>query len=89
MQILRLGALIGIVNLAVAWWAWTTRQPGWQTIVVSTVVLLQIVEAHVSRSSSDSVFRLNPFSNRVLLAATGLIGVLQATGVGRSSATCW
>ena len=77
-QILGLGALLGIVNLAVAWWAWTTRQPAWQTIVMSTVVLLQIIEAHVSRSSSDSVFSLNPFSNRALLAATGLIGALQA-----------
>jgi Ca2+-transporting ATPase len=77
-QILGVGALIGIVNLAVAWWAWTTRQPAWQTIVMSTVVLLQIVEAHVSRSSSDSVFSLNPFSNRALLGATGLIGALQA-----------
>jgi Ca2+-transporting ATPase len=78
LQVLWLGALIGMVNLAVAWWAWTTGQPGWQTIVMSTVVLLQIVEAHVTRSSSDSVFSLNPFSNRALLAATGLIGALQA-----------
>jgi Ca2+-transporting ATPase len=76
-QILWLGALMGSVNLAVAWWAWSSRQPAWQTIVMSTVVLLQVIEAHVSRSSSDSVFRLNPFSNRALLAASGLIGALQ------------
>lgn len=68
---------MGMVNLAVAWWAWTTGQPGWQTIVMSAVVLLQIVEAHVTRSSSDSVFSLNPFSNRALLLATGLVVALQ------------
>jgi len=77
LQIVWLGTLMGVVNLAVAWWAWTTRQPAWQTIVMSTVVLLQVIQAHVSRSSSDSVFRLDPFSNRALLAATGLIVALQ------------
>lgn len=78
LQIVLLGALMGLVNLTVAWWAWTTGQPAWQTIVMSTVVLLQVIQAHASRSSSDSVFRLNPFSNRALLATSGLIVALQA-----------
>lgn len=77
-QILALGAMIGVVNLAVGWWAWSTKQPEWQTIVMTTVVLLQIVEAHASRSSSESIFSMSPFSNRALLAATAWIGLLQA-----------
>jgi Ca2+-transporting ATPase len=76
--ILWMGALVGAVNLTVAWCAWNTGQPAWQTIVMSTVVLVQGVEAQVSRSASESLFSLNPFSNLALLAATGAIGVLQA-----------
>ena len=42
------------------------------------MVLLQVFEAQASRSFKDSVFRLNPLSNRALLAATGLVLLLQA-----------
>jgi Ca2+-transporting ATPase len=76
-----LGALLGAVNLTVAWWAFSTRQPAWQTIVMSTVVLLQIVEAHVGRSWTESVFRLNPLTNRALLAGTGAVLLLQAAAM--------
>ena len=37
---------------------------------MTTVVLLQVFEAHVGRSSQVSVLRLNPLSNRALLVAT-------------------
>jgi P-type Ca2+ transporter type 2C len=77
-QILWIGALLGIVNLSVAYWAFTSNQPGWQTIVMTTVMLLQIAEAHVSRSSKVPVIRLNPLSNRALFFITLLIVVLQA-----------
>ena len=76
-QILWLGALLGVLNLAVAWWAFSTDQQGFQTIVMTTVVLLQIVEAHAGRSPSESLFRLNPLTNRALLAGTALVLVLQ------------
>jgi magnesium-transporting ATPase (P-type) len=66
------------VNLAVAWWAFSTGQLAWQTIVMSTVVLLQIIEAHVGRSWTEPVFRLNPLTNRALLAGTGIVVLLQA-----------
>jgi Ca2+-transporting ATPase len=77
-QILWIGALLGIVNLSVAYWAFTSNQPGWQTIVMTTVMLLQIVEAHVSRSSKVPVMRLDPLSNRALFFITVLLVVLQA-----------
>jgi Ca2+-transporting ATPase len=77
-QILWQGLLLGAVNLAVAWWSWKSGQPEWQTIAMTTVVLLQVFQAQASRSFKDSVFRLNPLSSRALLAATGLILLLQA-----------
>jgi Ca2+-transporting ATPase len=81
LTILWQGALLGAVNLAVAWWAWSTRQPEWQTIVMTTVVVLQVFEAQAGRSSKESVFRLNPLGNKALLGATGLILGLQAAVV--------
>ncbi|MBI5894862.1 MAG: cation transporting ATPase C-terminal domain-containing protein, partial [Desulfobacterales bacterium] len=76
-QILWLGTLLGALNLAVAWWAFSTGQQGFQTIVMTTVVLLQIVAAHAGRSPSESLFRLNPLTNRALLAGTALVLALQ------------
>jgi Ca2+-transporting ATPase len=46
-----------------------------------TVVLLQIVEAHVGRSWTESVFRLNPLTNRALLAGTGAVLLLQGAAM--------
>jgi len=80
-KIIWLGAMVGALNLAVAYWAFSTQQPGWQAIVMTTVVLLQIVEAHSSRSWQGSLLRLSPLSNRPLLLATVVIVVLQAVVV--------
>jgi Ca2+-transporting ATPase len=76
-QILWIGLLLGAVNLSVAWWAFATRQDAWQTIVMTTVVLLQVVEAFVGRSKSVSVFRMSPWTNRPLVAFAVFILVLQ------------
>lgn len=46
-----------------------------------SVVLLQVFEAHASRSLSASVFGLNPWSNRALLAATVGVLVMQTAVV--------
>jgi magnesium-transporting ATPase (P-type) len=48
---------------------------------MTAVVLLQVFEAHASRSPSASVFGLSPLSNRALLAATATVLVLQAAVV--------
>jgi len=76
-QVLWTGLLLGGVNLSVAGWAVATHQDAWQTIVMTTVVLLQVVEAHVGRSKSVSVFRMSPWSNRPLVFFTSLILILQ------------
>jgi P-type Ca2+ transporter type 2C len=78
LQILWLGGLIGALGLAVGFWAFTTRQPEWQTMVMTALVLLQIVEAHVGRSWQVPLLRLSPLSNKPLLLATLAILVLQA-----------
>jgi P-type Ca2+ transporter type 2C len=89
LQVLWQGLLIGAVNLGVAWWAWKTNQPEWRSVVMMTVVVLQIFEAQASRSQSASVFRLNPLSNRGLLAATGSVLVLQVAIVFITPLQAW
>jgi Ca2+-transporting ATPase len=81
LQIVWQGLLLGAVNLAVAIWAYHTWQAQWQTVVMTTVVLLQVFQAQASRSSEDSVFDVNPLSNPGLLATTGIIFALQASVV--------
>jgi Ca2+-transporting ATPase len=77
-RILWQGLLLGALNLAVTFWAWSTRQTAWQTVAMTTVVVLQLFQAQAGRSWSESVFRLHPMSNRALLFATGLLVLLQA-----------
>ncbi len=78
LQIVWQGILLGAVNLAVALWAFHNWQAEWQTVVLTTVVLLQVFQAQASRSSRDSVFRVALRSNPGLLATTGIILALQA-----------
>jgi magnesium-transporting ATPase (P-type) len=41
-----------------------------QTVALTTMVVYQVFQAGNARSESQSVFRVNPFSNRLLLAST-------------------
>jgi Ca2+-transporting ATPase len=77
LQIGWMGVLIGLVALAVGYGAWVTGQAAWQTMLLTTVILAQIMQAHVSRSATDSVFKMNPLSNQPLLIATAFIIALQ------------
>ncbi len=76
-QITWMGLLIGIVALAVGFWAWSTGQAAWQTMILTTVIFAQVAQAHVGRSSRDSVFRMSPLTNKPLLLASLAIVVLQ------------
>lgn len=78
LSIFLLGSLLGAVNLGVAFWAFQQSEAPATIIIMTSVVILQIVEAHVLRSNSRSVFLMNPLSNKPLLAATLVVMVLQA-----------
>ncbi|MCU0506879.1 MAG: cation-translocating P-type ATPase [Anaerolineae bacterium] len=76
-QITWLGLLIGIVTLAIGFLAWQAGVAAWQTMILTAVIFGQVMQAHVWRSSRDSVFRMNPFSNKPLLIASLVIVALQ------------
>jgi P-type Ca2+ transporter type 2C len=75
-QITWMGLLIGLVALGVGFWAWSTSQVAWQTMLLTTVIFAQVMQAHVGRSNQESVFRMNPLSNRpLLLASLAIVGL--------------
>jgi Ca2+-transporting ATPase len=76
-QITWLGVLIGAVTLAIGYLAWRAGIEAWQTMILTAVIFGQVMQAHVWRSSRDSVFRMSPFSNKPLLIASLVIVALQ------------
>jgi Ca2+-transporting ATPase len=76
-HILWVGLLMGLVSLAVGWWAWSADKSYWQTMVFTTLTLSQMGHALAIRSSRDSLFKIGLFSNKALLGAVLLTFVLQ------------
>jgi P-type Ca2+ transporter type 2C len=70
------GGLMAGTTLAVGGWAHATGRP-WQTMVFTTLALLQLGHALAVRSESDSLRRLGLWSNTPLIAAVAGTLVLQ------------
>jgi P-type Ca2+ transporter type 2C len=81
-QIIWVGILMGLVSLAVGFFAWDAqdriRDGGtWQTMVFTTLTLAQMGNALAIRSNRDSLFRIGVFSNMAMIGAVLLTFVLQ------------
>jgi Ca2+-transporting ATPase len=76
-HVLWVGLLMGIISLAIGFWAWQTGRPTWQTMLFTTLTLSQMGHALAVRSHRDSTFKLGLMSNRSLLGAVLLTFVLQ------------
>ncbi|MDO9094868.1 MAG: HAD-IC family P-type ATPase [Rubrivivax sp.] len=76
-HILWVGLLMGLVSLAMGYWAWSTGHPGWQTMVFTTLTLSQMGHALAIRSGRDSLFQVGLLSNKPLLGAVLLTFILQ------------
>ena len=78
-QIVWIGALIGLIGLAIAYLFYDPANPddrSWQTMLFTTLAFLQIGQALASRSSRESFFaqglRSNPLMMWMVLLTTGL-----------------
>jgi Ca2+-transporting ATPase len=71
------GLLMGLVSLAMGFWAWETGRETWQTMLFTTLTLSQMGNALALRSRHDSLFKIGLFSNMALLGAVLLTFVLQ------------
>jgi Ca2+-transporting ATPase len=77
-DILWIGSLMGLVSLAVGFWAYTTTHTAaWQTMVFTTLTLAQMGNALASRSESQTLWEAGIFTNKTLLGAVLLTFALQ------------
>ena len=59
---------MGLIPLALGWWAEQAGRP-WQTMLFTTLALLQLGHALAVRSELDSLWKLGISTNRSLLLA--------------------
>ena len=76
-RILWIGLLMGISALGLGYWAYTSGNPYWQTMLFTTLTLSQMGNALAIRSRSDSIFRIGLRSNMAMLGAVLLTLLLQ------------
>ena len=63
-HIIWVGLLMALVSLGVGFWAWSSGNQAWQTMIFTTLALLQLGNALAIRSERQSFFTLGPNSNR-------------------------
>ncbi|MFN0096528.1 MAG: cation-translocating P-type ATPase [Dehalococcoidia bacterium] len=77
MRTAAIGALIGVLALAVGFTYYRMDQPEWQTMMFTTLAFLQVFQAIALRSHSESIFKINLFGNRVMVGIVALVVGLQ------------
>ncbi|GMR11499.1 MAG: cation-translocating P-type ATPase [Anaerolineae bacterium] len=75
--ILWVGLLMGLVSLALGYWAWITGRPAWQTMVFTTLTLSQMGNVLAVRSGRESLFKIGLLTNKPLMGAVALTFALQ------------
>ena len=71
------GLLIGGVTLALGLWTWHNQNPAWQTMVFTTLALLQMGHVLAIRIDRASVLGRGFFGNRPVLGSVLLLIALQ------------
>ncbi|MFN8465278.1 MAG: cation-translocating P-type ATPase [Caldilineaceae bacterium] len=75
------GALVGLLALAVGGAYYFQGLPQWQTMIFMTLAVLQIFQALATRSNTESLFAIGVFSNRVMWGAIAGVAALQFAAV--------
>ncbi|MBH8566453.1 cation-translocating P-type ATPase [Nostoc sp. CENA67] len=76
-DIIWIGLLMSFVSLGTGYWYWRSSNPGWQTILFTTITLSQMGNALAIRSERDSLWQIGLLSNQPMLAAVTLTLALQ------------
>jgi P-type Ca2+ transporter type 2C len=71
------GLLIGGLSLGIGLWAWQNGNAAWQSMVFTTLALLQMAHVMAIRVERGSVLGRVFFANRALLASVSLVVGLQ------------
>ncbi len=72
-----LGAFIALLAGGAGWLYWMAGQPGWQTMVFSTLAFAQVAQALAVRSARASLLRVGLLTNKPLALLAALVGLLQ------------
>jgi Ca2+-transporting ATPase len=80
-NILGVGVVIGLMSLGIGFWYWSAQHPAWQTMLFTTLTLLQLGNALALRSQRQSLLRRGVLSNRALVAAIAVTCLLQGAVV--------
>ncbi|OJX39648.1 MAG: ATPase [Chloroflexi bacterium 44-23] len=77
-DVLWIGGMMGAISLLVGLWAFNfNHQLAWQTMVFTTLTLVQMGNALATRSSSQTLWEVGVLTNKSLLAAVLLTFALQ------------
>ncbi|MCB0060672.1 MAG: cation-translocating P-type ATPase [Caldilineaceae bacterium] len=78
-DILWVGALMGVVSLGVGWWAFLNGldTATWRTMVFTTLTIAQMGNALAIRATHDSLWEIGLFSNRLMVFAVITTFLLQ------------
>ncbi len=76
-HVIWVGWLMGLLSLGTGYWYWRAHDPKWQTMVFTTLTLSQMAHVMAIRSERLSLFRIGLLSNKPLLGAVILTGILQ------------
>jgi Ca2+-transporting ATPase len=80
-QIVRFGALIGALSLAMGAWHYFTGHEDWQTMMFTTLAFAQVWQAIGIRSGNDSIFKVGLLSNKPLLGLALAVAVAQLAAI--------
>ncbi|GAB1470455.1 cation-translocating P-type ATPase [Chloroflexota bacterium] len=76
-QTVWVGLMIGALALGLGSWYYFTDRPEWQTMIFTSLAIMQIFQALASRSDKESLFKLRVMSNPVLAGMALLVFALQ------------
>lgn len=76
-QVLWVGLFSGLLALGIGFVYYVAGLPQWQTMMVTTLVLLQICHALAVRSNREALLSIGLLSNRLMTAVIGLILALH------------
>jgi Ca2+-transporting ATPase len=75
------GLLTGAVALVVGVTYYSSGSPYWQTMIFTVLCFSQIGQAFATRSNSESFFKLQLLSNRLLLGMAGAVALAQLAAI--------
>jgi Ca2+-transporting ATPase len=75
--IIGMGILMSLVSIGIGWWAYTSGDPAWQSLLFTTLIFSQIVLALEVRSETDPIWKIGLFSNRAMVWAVLSTVLLQ------------